>query len=96
MCNIAHMEPRHTNNSPVDPVAYGFESLMVNEFSGQQYPCMTYTPPYGNLEQRTQVCSAVAAVAGQSAVSGTAYLESAYQYDPANRWRYATTCHENE
>lgn len=74
----------------VDPVAYGFESLMVNEFSGRQYPCTSFTPPYGNLEQGSQVCSAVAAVAGESGVSGTAYIQSLYQYDPAHRWRFVS------
>ena len=84
--NVASL-PNYTNHVTVDPVAYGFESLMVNEFAGQRYPCSQFTPPFGDLAAQTQVCSAVGAVAGQGFVSGTAYIDSAYQYDPANRWR---------
>jgi ATP-binding cassette, subfamily G (WHITE), member 2, PDR len=78
----------HTNLGVVDPVAYGFESLMINEFHGRYYQCSSFVPTYGNLARGTQVCSAIGSVAGQSAVSGTAYIESAFHYDPSHRWRY--------
>lgn len=61
---------------------------MINEFHGQEYPCSTFVPTYGNLRRETQVCSALGSVAGQSAVSGTTYMESAFRYDPAHKWRY--------
>lgn len=71
----------------VDPVAYGFESLMINEFSGRYYQCSTLVPNYGDLARRTQVCSAVGSVAGQNAVSGTAYIQTAFEYYPSHKWR---------
>ncbi|KIW88628.1 uncharacterized protein Z519_10674 [Cladophialophora bantiana CBS 173.52] len=69
----------------LDPVAYGFEALMVNEFSGRAFPCVTIVPPYGSLAHG--VCSAVGAVAGQDFVSGETYIESAYNYKASHRWR---------
>jgi len=71
----------------IDPVGYGFESLMINEFSGQEYTCSTLVPVYGDLADQSQVCSAVGAVAGQDFVKGTDYIEQAYKYLPSHRWR---------
>jgi len=69
----------------LDPVAYGFESLMINEFSGRNFACVTIVPPYGSLTHG--VCSAVGAVAGQDFVRGSTYIESAYAYNPSHKWR---------
>lgn len=73
----------------IDPVAYAFEALMVNEFAGREYACSSgsLVPPYGNLADQSQVCTAVGSVAGQDFVSGTQYIESAYNYLPSHRWR---------
>ncbi|PSK43144.1 Brefeldin A resistance protein [Elsinoe australis] len=72
----------------LDPVAYGFESLMVNEFSGQNYECSSFVPTGpGYTSRANQVCSAVGSVAGQSTVNGDVYLDSAYRYYRANKWR---------
>ncbi|KAH8805062.1 ABC transporter CDR4 [Xylogone sp. PMI_703] len=69
----------------LDPVAYGFEALMVNEFSGRDYPCSTIVPSYGSLENGA--CNAVGSVPGQPFVDGDAYLRSAYRYSNSHRWR---------
>lgn len=71
----------------LDPVAYGFEALMINEFAGRDYVCSVRVPSYGNLADNTQVCSAVGAQAGRAAVDGTDYIVSAYSYLPAHKWR---------
>ncbi|TVY89849.1 ZEB2-regulated ABC transporter [Lachnellula willkommii] len=74
----------------MDPVAYGFESLMINEFAGREFMCSTFVPSgpaYTNASSTEQVCSAVGSVAGSSTVDGTAYIVSAYQYMPNHRWR---------
>lgn len=79
----------------LDPIAYGFESLMINEFNGVNYACSGYVPagpeynsylsdPANNL---SRVCTAVSSVAGQTVVEGGAYIRSAYEYDPAHKWR---------
>lgn len=71
----------------LDPVAYAFESLMINEFAGQNYTCSDLIPQYGNLADQSQVCSAVGSLPGLGVVMGTNYIESAYQYYPSHRWR---------
>lgn len=69
----------------LDPVAYGFEALMANEFMGKDFPCSTVVPSYGSVQYGT--CSAVGSVAGQDYVNGDVYLHSAYRYSKAHRWR---------
>ncbi|USW58775.1 Putative ABC transporter-like, ATP-binding domain, AAA+ ATPase domain, CDR ABC transporter [Septoria linicola] len=72
----------------IDPVAYSFESLMVNEFAGQDYSCSAFVPTaYGDLADQSRVCSAVGSEAGLGYVRGTQYIESAFQYYPSHRWR---------
>ncbi|RFU27150.1 hypothetical protein B7463_g9178, partial [Scytalidium lignicola] len=69
----------------LDPVAYGFEALMVNEFSGRDYPCSAIVPSYGSLDNGA--CSAIGSVPGQPFVNGDTYLHSAYRYSYSHRWR---------
>ena len=74
----------------VNPINYGFESLMINEFHDRQFPCVNLVPSgpgYGDAGDGNQVCSTVGSVPGEPFVDGDAYLESAYGYDAANKWR---------
>lgn len=73
----------------IDPVAYAFESLMINEFSGRNYACKSddLVPSYGTLAAQSQVCNAVGAVAGRDYVEGEAYINSAYSYYRSHKWR---------
>ncbi|KPI34782.1 ABC transporter CDR4 [Cyphellophora attinorum] len=78
----------------IDPVSYGFEALMVNEFSNRQFPCSTFVPSnmgdltaYGNVASDNHVCTTVGSVAGQPYVSGDAYINSQYAYYASHRWR---------
>ncbi|WPH01081.1 Hypothetical protein R9X50_00391600 [Acrodontium crateriforme] len=71
----------------IDPVAYSFESLMINEFQGREYSCSAYVPDYGTLGDQSAVCTAVGSVPGQNFVSGTTYIESSYNYYPAHKYR---------
>lgn len=74
----------------IDLVAYGFESLMINEFSGVEYQCSLFVPAgpgYQNVAPNERICQAVGSTPGSSVVQGTTYLRSAYQYDPAHKWR---------
>jgi len=74
----------------IDPVAYGFESLMINEYSGQNYSCDQFIPPapqYGDGTTTRQVCSSLGSVPGQPYVNGDDYLASSYGYEAANKWR---------
>ena len=74
----------------INPTAYGFEALMVNEFSGQDYPCSRFVPSgpgFGDGNNLHQVCQAVGSVAGQTVVHGDAFINSNYQYYASNKWR---------
>ncbi len=74
----------------IDPIAYAFESLMVNEFDGQEYPCSAYVPMgpgYENVDPINRICSTAGAQAGSSVVQGTLYLSETYNYTRAHMWR---------
>ncbi|KAF2734272.1 putative multidrug resistance ABC transporter [Polyplosphaeria fusca] len=76
--------------SYIDPVGYGFESLMINEFHNRRFECNQYVPfgpGYDNGPADAHVCSAVGAVPGQSFVDGDTYIESAYGYVHSHKWR---------
>lgn len=76
----------------VNPLAYAFESLMVNEFHDRDFTCTQFIPsaslePYKNIEAANRVCSSVGAVKGLSIVNGDAYINSAFRYYHAHKWR---------
>jgi ABC-type multidrug transport system ATPase subunit len=60
---------------------------MINEFAGRRFPCTEFVPPYGSDSDNSRVCTAVSGVSGQPYVDGTAYLDSAYNYQPSHKWR---------
>ncbi|KIX01883.1 uncharacterized protein Z518_07822 [Rhinocladiella mackenziei CBS 650.93] len=76
----------------IDPMAYVFECLMINEFAGREYLCTSYVPDpsvsgYENVKNSNRICSAVGAVAGRQIVQGTDYIISSFQYLPSHKWR---------
>jgi ATP-binding cassette subfamily G (WHITE) protein 2 (PDR) len=74
----------------LNPVSYGFESVMVNEFHGRQFECSTFIPSgpsYENVAAEQRACAVQGAQPGSNFVGGTAYVETAYRYYYGNRWR---------
>lgn len=76
----------------IDPVAYGFESLMINEFHDRNFTCDAFVPSpsargYETVDSANRACSAVGSVAGQSFVNGDAYINSQYKYFYSHKWR---------
>lgn len=73
----------------IDPIAYGFEALIINEFSNRNFTCPSsqLIPTYGSLAVNTKVCSTVGALPGQDYVSGDAFMEQSYQYRASHKWR---------
>jgi len=69
----------------LDPVAYGFEALMVNEFHDRRFFCDQLTPGYGDLANN--ICAVVGATAGDQYVLGDAWLNTSYEYYNSNKWR---------
>lgn len=76
----------------VDPLAYSFEALMVNEFTGRQFLCTAYVPSsdvagYENVTGLHRVCSAVGSVVGSDYVDGDRYLNVSLRYYKEHKWR---------
>ncbi|KAH4609607.1 hypothetical protein HBI38_123760 [Parastagonospora nodorum] len=74
----------------LNPVSYGFESVMVNEFNGRRFECSTFVPSgpsYENIAPEQRVCAVQGSQPGANYVSGTDYVETAFQYSYGNRWR---------
>ncbi|KAI1637777.1 ABC-2 type transporter-domain-containing protein [Biscogniauxia mediterranea] len=76
----------------LDPLAYAFESLMVNEFSGRDYPCTAYVPSemlptYQNVAGNNHVCSSVGSEPGNPFVNGDRYINLAFRYYASHKWR---------
>ncbi|KAF2656342.1 putative multidrug resistance ABC transporter [Lophiostoma macrostomum CBS 122681] len=74
----------------IDPVGYGFESLMINEFHGRNFTCVNYVPTgpgYDSITGENHVCSSIGSVPGQPYVNGDAYIGSGYQYVHSHKWR---------
>lgn len=74
----------------INPIAYGFEALMVNEFHDREFTCMSYIPSgngYEDVSPQNRICSAVSATPGADSINGDAYLASAYEYYHSHLWR---------
>jgi ABC-type multidrug transport system permease subunit/energy-coupling factor transporter ATP-binding protein EcfA2 len=74
----------------INPINYGFESLLINEFHNRKFQCVNYVPSgpgYAHVGDENQVCSTVGSVPGQPFIDGDAYIESAYGYHASHKWR---------
>lgn len=77
----------------LNPLSYGFESLMVNEFMRLDLQCDgNYIVPYGagfptTVANTQQVCTLGGATAGQNAVPGMDYVSASYNYARGHLWR---------
>ncbi|CAK1367877.1 ABC transporter CDR4 [Cercospora beticola] len=71
----------------INPVFYGFEILVANEFHGREFDCAVFVPDYANLTGDTFVCSSRGAVAGQLTVQGDAFIDAAFGYTYDHVWR---------
>jgi ATP-binding cassette, subfamily G (WHITE), member 2, PDR len=74
----------------IDPIAFTFEALMINEFDGRVFPCNTIIPAgpgYMNVPATSRVCATAGAAAGSTVVHGAAYLATAFEYYKPHKWR---------
>ncbi|KAB2575415.1 ABC transporter [Lasiodiplodia theobromae] len=76
----------------LDPISYGFESLMINEFHNRNYTCSQFVPSnqlpgYENIGPLNMVCGTTGAQPGQGYVNGDAYINSSYEYYHSHKWR---------
>ncbi|TFK52853.1 hypothetical protein OE88DRAFT_1627317 [Heliocybe sulcata] len=76
--------------SYINPLRYGYEAILTNEFRTLNGTCATLVPSgpgYEDISLANQVCTTVGAVPGQPYVDGNRYVELSYQYSYSNTWR---------
>jgi len=76
----------------VNPIAYAFESIMVNEFHDRKFPCDQFIPSrdipqYAHVGGENQVCRAVGSRPGQDYILGDDFVLSNYNFSWDHRWR---------
>lgn len=74
----------------LNPLRFGFEGLMANEFHGRKMPCDLLVPSgvgYEDVSLANQVCAFSGSVSGQSYVTGDAYISTSYTYSWHHAWR---------
>lgn len=77
--------------SYINPIQYGFEALMVNEFHGySSVPCASSSivpsgAGYGDAAY--QVCAVTGSTAGSLNVNGISYLSASFNYSYSHLWR---------
>jgi ATP-binding cassette subfamily G (WHITE) protein 2 (PDR) len=87
---ITYMKPWFRWINYIDPVAYAFEALMINEFRNRQIPCSVFIPTgptYSNVASDEHICTTTGSLAGSSTVDGNTYLELNFGYSPSHLWR---------
>ncbi|KAF8121914.1 pleiotropic drug resistance ABC transporter [Mycena galopus ATCC 62051] len=73
----------------INPLRYGFEAIMANEFHTLNGTCASLVPQgpgYENITIANQVCATVGSVSGQSFVDGNTYIAIAYGYYYSHEW----------
>ncbi|KAF9884827.1 hypothetical protein FE257_001243 [Aspergillus nanangensis] len=74
----------------LNPIAYAFEALMINEFSDRNFDCALYLPSgpgYENAPFSSTICVGNGAIAGQDHINGDAYINTSYAYFKQHLWR---------
>jgi ATP-binding cassette subfamily G (WHITE) protein 2 (SNQ2) len=74
----------------INALGLGFSALMENEFSRIDLKCTSdslvpYGPTYTNISH--QVCTLAGSTTGTDIISGSAYIEQGYSYNPGDLWR---------
>ena len=84
---IRDMHPWFRWINYLDPVAYAFESLIINEFSNRQFPCSEYVPNYPDLPDESRVCAAVGGNPNSTTIDGDVYINTSFSYYRSHLWR---------
>ncbi|KAJ7476163.1 pleiotropic drug resistance ABC transporter [Mycena latifolia] len=73
----------------INPLRYGFEGVVANEFHTLKGACSSLVPQgpgYENVSLSNQGCATVGSVAGQNFVDGNAFIAKSYGYSYSNEW----------
>jgi ATP-binding cassette subfamily G (WHITE) protein 2 (PDR) len=73
--------------SYINLVYYGFESLVINEFSGRSFPCALYVPDYPESTLEQKASKAVRSTPGSDFVLGDADMYETWGYRLSHLWR---------
>ncbi|GAA5921798.1 hypothetical protein JCM3775_001825 [Rhodotorula graminis] len=76
--------------SYAQPVSFGFEALLANEFRKLNVPCAQLAPSgpgYAGVATANQVCTTAGSAPGQTIVRGLDYLEANFGYKWSHTWR---------
>lgn len=87
---IRDMHPWFRWINYLDPVAYAFESLMINEFSNRQWPCSNFIPEgpgYEGIGGVNHVCMAVGGSPDSNSIDGDFYINTSFSYYRSHLWR---------
>ncbi|KAH8893926.1 ABC transporter-like protein [Thozetella sp. PMI_491] len=74
----------------INPVAYTYESLMINEFRDRLFPCaaaIPQGPAYTQVSRNETTCAVIGSIAGQQTVDGSAYIDLKFGYVEEHLWR---------
>ncbi|KAK9451103.1 ABC-2 type transporter-domain-containing protein [Limtongia smithiae] len=73
----------------INPITYGFEALMANEFHGREMLCSSdqLVPAIDGVSIENQACTLPGSVSGSKYVNGDSYIETEFQYSHAHMWR---------
>ncbi|KAH9904093.1 ABC-2 type transporter-domain-containing protein [Xylariomycetidae sp. FL2044] len=73
----------------INPIAYSFEAVLTNEFSGRVMDCAPaqLAPQGPNVQPEYQGCSLSGAQVNARTVSGDDYLQTTFNYSRSNLWR---------
>ena len=88
----SYMKPWFRWINFINPIGYTFESLMINEFHGREFPCAANAfvpagPGYANVTGLLRACGVAGARPGSSSVLGDAFLQTSFEYVHSHKWR---------
>jgi CDR ABC transporter/ABC-2 family transporter len=70
-----------------NPIAYAYESLVVNEFTDRQFSCLQFVPAYPDASPENRACAVPGAAPGEDFIDGDFYIGANYGYTRAHLWR---------
>ncbi|CAO2655641.1 Nn.00g044440.m01.CDS01 [Neocucurbitaria sp. VM-36] len=73
----------------INPIQYGFEGLLANEFYNLEIQCVPpfIAPQFPGAQEQYQSCAIQGNRPGSLTVSGSDYIAAAYQYSRSHLWR---------
>jgi ATP-binding cassette subfamily G (WHITE) protein 2 (SNQ2) len=73
----------------INPIQYGFEGLLANEFAGLSIQCVPpfIVPQIPGAQEQYQSCALQGNTPGSLTVQGSDYIQVAFQYSRSHLWR---------